>query len=125
MTPHEKAKRELERLAPVAGNGLLHRRAFLRGGATLVGAMSAYRLVPSASAQKLAHDEECPPLSEQIEGPRHRAELSVALHAPDDNPNSPVPQYGFRTGGIVEADVACPSADHSRAATEPPQEETS
>jgi len=56
MTPHEKAKRELERLAPVAGNGLLHRRAFLRGGATLAGAMSAYRLVPSASAQKLADD---------------------------------------------------------------------
>src|SRR5438445_872520 len=56
MTPHEKAKRELERLAPVAGNGLLHRRAFLRGGATLAGAMSAYLLVPSASAQKLADD---------------------------------------------------------------------
>src|SRR5437879_2810379 len=56
MTPHEKAKRELERLAPVAGNGLLHRRAFLRGGATLAGAMSAYGLVPSASAQKLADD---------------------------------------------------------------------
>src|SRR5437667_424050 len=56
MTPHEKAKRELERLAPVAGNGLLHRRAFLRGSATLAGAMSAYRLVPSASAQKLADD---------------------------------------------------------------------
>src|SRR3989475_5912578 len=56
MTPHEKAKRELERLAPVAGNGLLHRRAFLRGGATLAGAMSAYQLVPSASAQKLADD---------------------------------------------------------------------
>src|SRR5437899_10179657 len=56
MTPHEEAKRKLERLAPVAGNGLLHRRAFLRGGATLAGAMSAYRLVPSASAQKLADD---------------------------------------------------------------------
>src|SRR5436305_15141312 len=56
MTPHEKAKRELERLAPVAGNGLLHRRAFLRGGATLAGAMSAYRLVPSTSAQMLADD---------------------------------------------------------------------
>src|SRR3989454_1360866 len=56
MTPHEKAKRELERLAPVAGNGLLHRRAFLRGGATLAGAMSSYLLVPSVSAQKLADD---------------------------------------------------------------------
>src|SRR5881296_1490935 len=56
MTPHEEAKRELQRLEPVAGNGLLHRRAFLRGGATLAGAMSAYRLVPSASAQKLSDD---------------------------------------------------------------------
>src|SRR5438874_2568923 len=56
MTPRDQAKRELESLTPVAGNGLLHRRAFLRGGATLVGAMSAYRLVPSASAQKLADD---------------------------------------------------------------------
>ena len=56
MTPHERAKRELESLTPVAGNGLLHRRAFLRGGATLAGAMSAYRLVPSASAQKLSDD---------------------------------------------------------------------
>src|SRR5881296_2668457 len=56
MTPHERAKRELESLTPVAGNGLLHRRAFLRGGATLAGAMSAYSLVPSASAQKLSDD---------------------------------------------------------------------
>jgi len=56
MTPRDQAKRELESLTPVAGNGLLHRRAFLRGGATLAGAMSAYRLVPSASAQKLADD---------------------------------------------------------------------
>src|SRR2546427_12103308 len=56
MSPHEKAKRELEGLAPVAGNGLLHRRLCLAGGAPLAGAMSAYRLVPSASAQKLADD---------------------------------------------------------------------
>src|SRR5881296_2363256 len=56
MTPHERAKRELESLTPVAGNGLLHRRAFLRGGATLAGAMSAYTLVQSASAQQLADD---------------------------------------------------------------------
>jgi len=37
---------------------------------------------PAASAQQLAHDEERPPLPEQIEGARHRAELPVALHAP-------------------------------------------
>jgi hypothetical protein len=70
----------------------------------------------AASTEKLAHDEERPPLSEQIEGPRHRAELSVALHAPDDNPNSPAPQYGFRTGVSEHAHVACHSADHSHAA---------
>jgi sulfane dehydrogenase subunit SoxC len=40
----------------VAGNGLLHRRAFLRGGATLAGAISGYKLVPSASAQQLSDD---------------------------------------------------------------------
>src|SRR5437016_2654061 len=40
----------------VAGNGLLHRRAFLRGGAVLAGAMTGYALAPSASAQQLADD---------------------------------------------------------------------
>ena len=37
-----------------AGNGLLHRRAFLRGG--LAAAMTGYALEQSSSAQKLADD---------------------------------------------------------------------
>ncbi len=41
-------------LEPVAGNGLLHRRALLRGA--LLGAMTGYTLVKPASAQKLADD---------------------------------------------------------------------
>ena len=48
-------KRELKNLEPVAGNGLFHRRAFLRGGAALA-AMTGYTLVQSASAQQLADD---------------------------------------------------------------------
>ena len=41
-------------LEPVAGNGLLHRRAFIRGGAALAAAMTGY--IQSASAQQLAED---------------------------------------------------------------------
>ena len=41
-------------LEPVAGNGLLHRRAFIRGGAALAAAMTGY--LQSASAQQLAED---------------------------------------------------------------------
>lgn len=41
-------------LEPVAGNGLLHRRAFIRGGAALAAAMTGY--VQSASAQQLTED---------------------------------------------------------------------
>jgi sulfane dehydrogenase subunit SoxC len=48
--------RELKNLEVVAGNGLLHRRAFLRGGAALAGAMTGYTLVQSASAQQLVDD---------------------------------------------------------------------
>src|SRR5262249_25923022 len=43
-------------LQAVAGNGLLHRRSFLRGGAVLAGAMTGYPVVQSASAQQLADD---------------------------------------------------------------------
>src|SRR5213593_4550070 len=50
------SKQELKNLEVVAGNGLLHRRAFLRGGAVLAGAMSGYTLVQSASAQQLVDD---------------------------------------------------------------------
>ena len=41
-------------LEPVAGNGLLHRRAFIRGGAALAAAMTGY--IQSASAQQLTED---------------------------------------------------------------------
>src|SRR5262245_7177847 len=37
----------------VAGNGLLHRRAFLNGGAAFAGAMMGYSFVQPASAQQL------------------------------------------------------------------------
>jgi hypothetical protein len=55
-TPSDRAKRELKHLEPVAGNGLLDRRTWLRGGAALAGVMTGYTLVPSASAQQLADD---------------------------------------------------------------------
>jgi len=55
MTPTDRANRELENLEAVAGNGLLHWRALLRGGAALAGAMTGYTLVQSASGQ-LADD---------------------------------------------------------------------
>ena len=47
-------KPEFKDLEPVAGNGLLHRRALLRRA--LMGTMTGYTLVRSASAQKLADD---------------------------------------------------------------------
>src|SRR5437867_6173047 len=50
------SKQEFKNLEVVAGNGLLHRRAFLRGGAALAGAMTGYTLTQSASAQQLADD---------------------------------------------------------------------
>src|SRR5881409_1787695 len=97
MTPHERAKRELERLAPVAGNGLLHRRAFLRGGATLAGAMSAYRLVPSASAQKLADDpwSLAPGVAVPDYGARSRFEKNVVRTL--SNPNAEARTQHART----------------------------
>src|SRR5882724_8826808 len=55
-TPRNRSEREWKNLEAVAGNGLLHRRAFLRGGAALAGAMTGYTLVQSASAQQLADD---------------------------------------------------------------------
>jgi sulfane dehydrogenase subunit SoxC len=53
-TSNNRSKRQWKNLETVAGNGLLHRRAFLRGG--LAGAMTGYALVQSASAQQLADD---------------------------------------------------------------------
>ena len=46
----------MEDLEVVAGNGLLHRRAFLRGGATFAAAMTGYVLSDSVTAQQLADD---------------------------------------------------------------------
>jgi len=46
----------MEDLEVVAGNGLLHRRAFLRGGAAFAAAMTGYTLSDSLAAQQLADD---------------------------------------------------------------------
>ena len=43
-------------LTPVAGNGLLDRRAFLRGGAAMAATMSGYTLVKGAAAEPLKDD---------------------------------------------------------------------
>ena len=40
----------------VAGNGLLHRRAFLTGGAAVAAALSGYTLGESLAAQQLTDD---------------------------------------------------------------------
>src|SRR5215470_14144054 len=52
-TPTKQPKREREKLAPVAANGLLDRRAFLRGGAAFAGAFMGYAFVGSAAADTL------------------------------------------------------------------------
>ena len=54
--PTNRSKEELEKLEIVAGNGLLDRRAFLRGGAALAAAMTGYTLARSAAAEPLADD---------------------------------------------------------------------
>ena len=46
----------MEDLEVVAGNGLLHRRAFLRGGAIFAAAVTGYTLSDSVAAQQLADD---------------------------------------------------------------------
>ena len=55
-TPSHRPKRGWEEVEVVAGNGLLDRRAFLRGGAALAAALTGYTLVESASAEPLADD---------------------------------------------------------------------
>src|SRR5262245_35468536 len=55
-TPSNRLKREREKLEVVAGNGLLDRRAFLRGGAVFAAAMTGYTLVQSAAAEPLTDD---------------------------------------------------------------------
>jgi len=49
-------KTDPSRWQPVAGNGLLDRRAFLRSGAAVAAAMSAYTLTRAAAAEPLADD---------------------------------------------------------------------
>jgi sulfane dehydrogenase subunit SoxC len=46
----------LDREEAVAGNGLLHRRVFLRGGAAFAAAVTGYTLTDVAAAQQLADD---------------------------------------------------------------------
>ena len=46
----------MEELDVVAGNGLLHRRAFLRGGAAFAAAVTGYTLSDSLAAQQLADE---------------------------------------------------------------------
>ncbi len=56
MNPMDRARRELETLPAAAGNGLLHRRALLRHGAALAGAVLGYSVTPLAFAQQLTED---------------------------------------------------------------------
>lgn len=52
----DRAKQGWEALEVVAGNGLLDRRAFLKGGAALASAMTGYTLAESTAAEPLADD---------------------------------------------------------------------
>ena len=55
-TPRNRLTQELQREEAVAGNGLLHRRVFLRGGAAFAAAVTGYTLSDAAFAQQLADD---------------------------------------------------------------------
>src|SRR6266704_3415111 len=55
-TPNIRARQELERLEVIAGNGLLGRRAFLRGGAAFAAAVTGYTVARSAAAEPLKDD---------------------------------------------------------------------
>jgi len=54
--PSNRSKRGREELEVVAGNGLLDRRAFLRGGAVFAAAMTGYTLAKPAAAEPLSDD---------------------------------------------------------------------
>jgi sulfane dehydrogenase subunit SoxC len=56
MEPRDRTTRGGEALEVVAGNGLLDRRAFLRGGAAFAAVVSGYTLTKSAAAEPLADD---------------------------------------------------------------------
>src|SRR5215510_12473428 len=51
---HKQPRPALDSLEVAAGNGLLHRRAFLTSGAALAAAMTGYTLSDTAAAQQLA-----------------------------------------------------------------------
>ncbi len=55
-TTDNRSTRGLEHEEVVAGNGLLHRRVFLSGGAALAAALTGYTLSETAAAQQLADD---------------------------------------------------------------------
>src|SRR6266853_1091892 len=55
-TPNVRARQELETLEVVAGNGLLNRRAFLRGGAAFAATVTGYTVARSAAAEPLKDD---------------------------------------------------------------------
>lgn len=54
--PSNRSKRKWVEPAAVAGNGLLGRRAFLRGGAALAAAMTGYTVTKTIAAEPLADD---------------------------------------------------------------------
>ena len=55
-SPSNRSKRGRKEVEVVAGNGLLDRRAFLRGGAAFAAAMTGYTFAQSAAAEPLADD---------------------------------------------------------------------
>jgi sulfane dehydrogenase subunit SoxC len=85
----------MKNLVAVAGNGLLDRRAFLRGGAALAAAMTGYTLARSAAAAPLADDpwSRAPGTNVPAYGVPSRFEKSVVRTL--SNPNGePRTQHG-------------------------------
>src|SRR5437762_6847610 len=85
----------MKTLEAVAGNGLLDRRAFLRGGAALAAAMTGYTLAGPASAEPLADDpwSRAPGTNVPAYGVPSRFEKSVVRTL--SNPNGePRTQHG-------------------------------
>src|SRR5256885_6131547 len=84
----------MKNLVVVAGNGLLDRRAFLRGGAALAAAMTGYMLARPAAAAPLADDpwSSAPGMNVPAYGVPSRFERSVVRTL--SNPNrEPPPQH--------------------------------
>src|SRR2546426_9895240 len=82
----------MKNLVAVAGNGLLDRRAFLRGGAALAAAMTGYTLARPAAAAPLADDpwSSAPGTNVPAYGVPSRFEKSVvrALSNPTGDPRT-------------------------------------